>query len=100
VAQPVQQPAIPDLSGADLSGLSPQQNAQLKRYFAAQQAIEGNQVAGLASPIAPAPQQASFNTQESQKQQNVELNQATGPFHKIFPGTVVEAALDTALEGT
>ncbi|MFZ0589309.1 MAG: TrbI/VirB10 family protein [Bryobacteraceae bacterium] len=100
VAQFVPQPGIPDLSGVDLSGLSPQQNAQLKRYFEAQQALQNSQMAGLAPNIAPTPQQTTLNAQEAQKQKNIELNQATGPFHKIFPGTVVEAALDTALEGS
>jgi type IV secretory pathway VirB10-like protein len=103
----------PDLSGADLSGLSPEQKAQLKRYLQTQQVIEGGQVT---PPAQPAPQgvmprgsmssananapSASPNEQEAQKQRNIELNQAAGPFHKIFPGTVVEAALDTALESS
>lgn len=96
----VPQPATPDLSSVDLSGLSPQQTVQLKRYFEAQQVLQNTQLAGLTPNIAPAPQQTALNSQDAQKQKNIELNQATGPFHKIFPGTVVEAALDTALEGS
>jgi type IV secretory pathway VirB10-like protein len=114
LAQPIPQPSpVPDLSGADLSGLSPEQKAQLKRYLQTQQVLEGDQVSPPAQPttqgvmpggtrssataIAPT---ASPNEQEAQKQKNLELNQASGPLHKIFPGTVVEAALDTALESS
>ncbi len=108
VAQPTT--AIPDLSGVDLSGLSSQQTALLKRYLEAQSALESSQMPAPAPPLlasnnnavsAPiAPQAASPNSSEAQRQSNVALNQAEGPFHRILPGTVVEAALDTALEST
>ena len=103
-SQPSQAPV--DLSGADLSGLSPQQTAQLKRYLQAQQAVQDDQMATVAAPstqgqaASATPQPTVLNAREPQKRQNAELNQAAGPFHKIFPGTVVEAAVDTALEST
>jgi type IV secretion system protein VirB10 len=100
------------LSGVDLSGLSPRQTAQLKRYLQVQQSLEGGQMPALvpgaalatapdAGAVSPADtQRALLNAQEAQKERNVELNRASGPFHKILPGAVVEAALDTALESS
>jgi hypothetical protein len=100
------------LSGVDLSGLSPQQRDQLKRYLQAQQLLQGGQVAGLAPQATPgvAPESAqasaastqrvSFNAQEAQKERNVELNQATGPLHRIFAGTKPRSIVTPGLSRT
>jgi type IV secretory pathway VirB10-like protein len=128
---------------SDITGLTPQQTAQLQRYLQAEQqmlqgAVPQNVPSQPGYPLGQAqstqPAQQSFlpdqpgsqtdqaiypavravqspsqqppsftyqqNRNPNQKEINAALNQAVGPFHRIFAGTVAEAALDTALEGS